>query len=119
MAAMGALAEATVPAGMRWLPKRMEVDYLAKASSDLICVAETTEADWAGAGGARAGMRHPRRRHRRGAGRDPPLGHAEALTAQAPAPGTTSISVPAGRATAVRPRRASRRSSQTASRDSP
>lgn len=48
-AAMGALAEATVPPGMRWLPKRMEVDYLAKASSDLVCVAETTEADWAGA----------------------------------------------------------------------
>jgi acyl-coenzyme A thioesterase PaaI-like protein len=47
-AAMGALAEATVPSGMRWLPKRMEVDYLAKASSDLVCIAETTEADWAG-----------------------------------------------------------------------
>jgi acyl-coenzyme A thioesterase PaaI-like protein len=46
-AAMGGLAEATVPTGMRWLPKRMEVDYLAKASSDLVCIAETTEADWA------------------------------------------------------------------------
>jgi len=48
-AAMGALAEATTPSGMRWLPKRMEVDYLAKATTDLVCTAETTEADWDGA----------------------------------------------------------------------
>jgi acyl-coenzyme A thioesterase PaaI-like protein len=48
-AAMGALAEATTPDGMRWLPKRMEVDYLAKATTDLVCIAETTEADWDGA----------------------------------------------------------------------
>ncbi|KHL17773.1 acyl-coenzyme A thioesterase PaaI-like protein [Mumia flava] len=48
-AAMGLLAEATVPSDMRWLPKGMEVAYLAKATSDLTCVAETTEADWAGA----------------------------------------------------------------------
>jgi acyl-coenzyme A thioesterase PaaI-like protein len=48
-AAMGALAEATVPEGMRWLPKGMEVSYLAKSTSDLVCEASTTEADWAGA----------------------------------------------------------------------
>lgn len=48
-AAMGALAEATVPAGKRWLPKGMEVEYVGKASSDITCVAQTTEADWAGA----------------------------------------------------------------------
>jgi acyl-coenzyme A thioesterase PaaI-like protein len=48
-AAMGGLAEATVPSGMRWLPKRMEVDYLAKASSDLVCIAETSPEDWDGA----------------------------------------------------------------------
>jgi acyl-coenzyme A thioesterase PaaI-like protein len=46
-AAMGALAEATVPDGMRWLPKGMEVSYLAKSSSDLICTATTTPQDWA------------------------------------------------------------------------
>jgi acyl-coenzyme A thioesterase PaaI-like protein len=48
-AAMGALAEATVPAGKRWLPKAMEVEYAAKAGSDITCVAETTPADWDGA----------------------------------------------------------------------
>ncbi len=45
-AAMGLLAEATCPADSRWLPKGMEVEYLAKSSGDLICTAETTEADW-------------------------------------------------------------------------
>ncbi|KAA1420641.1 DUF4442 domain-containing protein [Mumia zhuanghuii] len=48
-AAMGLLAEATVPKGYRWLPKGMDVAYLAKSTSDLVCVAETTEADWANA----------------------------------------------------------------------
>ena len=45
-AAMGALAEATVPAGKRWLPKGMEVAYLAKATSDLTCSAETDPDAW-------------------------------------------------------------------------
>jgi acyl-coenzyme A thioesterase PaaI-like protein len=45
-AAMGALAEATVPPGKRWLPKGMEVEYVAKASSDITCVAETEPSDW-------------------------------------------------------------------------
>jgi acyl-coenzyme A thioesterase PaaI-like protein len=48
-AAMGLLAEATCPPDMRWLPKGMEVQYLAKSTSSLTCTAETTEADWAGA----------------------------------------------------------------------
>ncbi|RLV57039.1 DUF4442 domain-containing protein [Aeromicrobium phragmitis] len=48
-AAMGLLAEATVPAGHRWLPKGMEVEYLAKSTSDLVCRAETTPGDWDGA----------------------------------------------------------------------
>ncbi|MPZ94779.1 MAG: DUF4442 domain-containing protein [Propionibacteriales bacterium] len=47
-AAMGALAEATIPAGRRWLPKAMQVEYVAKATSDITCVAETSEADWTG-----------------------------------------------------------------------
>jgi acyl-coenzyme A thioesterase PaaI-like protein len=46
-AAMGALAEATVPAGKRWLPKGMEVRYLARSDSDLVCTARTTPQDWA------------------------------------------------------------------------
>ncbi len=48
-AAMGLLAEATCPDGMRWLPKGMEVSYLAKSTTALTCTAETTEADWDGA----------------------------------------------------------------------
>ncbi|GAB2649110.1 hotdog fold domain-containing protein [Kribbella swartbergensis] len=45
-AAMGALAEATIPPGKRWLPKGMEVAYLAKSTSDLTCSAETDPDDW-------------------------------------------------------------------------
>ncbi len=47
-AAMGALAEATVPAHKRWIPKGMEVDYTAKATSDITCVAETDPEQWTG-----------------------------------------------------------------------
>ena len=49
-AAMGLLAEATTPPGRRWIPRGMQVSYLAKSSTDLLCVAETDPADWAGAG---------------------------------------------------------------------
>ncbi len=45
-AAMGALAEATVPAGKRWIPKGMQVEYVGKATSDIVCFAETEPADW-------------------------------------------------------------------------
>jgi acyl-coenzyme A thioesterase PaaI-like protein len=55
-AAMGALAEATVPRGRRWIPKGMSVDYTAKATSDIRCIAETDPQQWArgdaGASGA-------------------------------------------------------------------
>ena len=47
-AAMGALAEATVPPGKRWIPKGMEVDYTAKATSDITCIAETDPTAWTG-----------------------------------------------------------------------
>ena len=46
-AAMGLLAEATCPADHRWLPKGMEVEYLAKSTTDLVCTAESTAEDWA------------------------------------------------------------------------
>jgi acyl-coenzyme A thioesterase PaaI-like protein len=49
-AAMGALAEATIPPARRWIPRGMEVEYTAKATSDIRCVAETDPADWARAG---------------------------------------------------------------------
>jgi acyl-coenzyme A thioesterase PaaI-like protein len=47
-AAMGALAEATIPSHMRWIPKGMEVAYTAKADGDVTCVAETDPAQWTG-----------------------------------------------------------------------
>jgi acyl-coenzyme A thioesterase PaaI-like protein len=47
-AAMGALAEATVPRDKRWIPKGMDVSYTAKAVSDITCIAETDAAAWTG-----------------------------------------------------------------------
>ena len=47
-AAMGALAEVTIPQGKRWIPKGMEVSYTAKATSDITCIAETDAEDWTG-----------------------------------------------------------------------
>ena len=45
-AAMGLLAEATTPPGRRWIPKGMTVSYLAKSTTDLLCIAATDPADW-------------------------------------------------------------------------
>lgn len=47
-AAMGALAEATVPGDKRWIPKGMEVSYAAKATSNITCIAETDPEAWTG-----------------------------------------------------------------------
>jgi acyl-coenzyme A thioesterase PaaI-like protein len=47
-AAMGALAEVTIPAHQRWIPKGMEVAYTAKADSDVTCIAETDPEQWTG-----------------------------------------------------------------------
>jgi len=47
-AAMGALAEATIPAGKRWIPKGMDISYTAKATSDITCIAETDPEQWTG-----------------------------------------------------------------------
>lgn len=47
-AAMGALAEASIPATKRWIPKGMEVAYTAKADSDITCIAETDPGQWTG-----------------------------------------------------------------------
>lgn len=47
-AAMGALAEVSIPADKRWIPKGMEVAYTAKATSDITCIAETDPQQWAG-----------------------------------------------------------------------
>jgi acyl-coenzyme A thioesterase PaaI-like protein len=45
-AAMGALAEASIPPHRRWIPKGMEVTYPSKATSDITCIAETDPRDW-------------------------------------------------------------------------
>ena len=45
-AAMGALAEASIPSHRRWIPKGMEVAYTAKAKGDITCVAETDRVQW-------------------------------------------------------------------------
>lgn len=47
-AAMGALAEVSIPADKRWIPKGMEVAYTAKATGDITCIAETDRAQWLG-----------------------------------------------------------------------
>ncbi len=47
-AAMGALAEATIPADRRWIPKGMDISYTAKATSDITCIAETDPGQWTG-----------------------------------------------------------------------
>ncbi|WP_139981421.1 hotdog fold domain-containing protein [Nocardioides litoris] len=47
-AAMGALAEVSIPAGKRWIPRGMEVRYTAKATSDIVCTAETDRGQWTG-----------------------------------------------------------------------
>ena len=44
--AMGALAEASIPSHLRWIPKGMTVRYTAKADSDIRIVAQTPEDSW-------------------------------------------------------------------------
>ncbi len=45
-AAMGVLAEATIPSNKRWIPKGMDISYTAKATSDITCIAETDPEQW-------------------------------------------------------------------------
>ena len=45
-AAMGALAEATIPTHKRWIPKGMDISYTAKATTDITCIAETDPEQW-------------------------------------------------------------------------
>lgn len=47
-AAMGALAEVTIPDDKRWIPKGMDITYTAKATSDVRCIAETDPEQWTG-----------------------------------------------------------------------
>lgn len=45
-AAMGAMAEASIPAHLRWLPKGMDVRYTAKATGDIRATAEVADNAW-------------------------------------------------------------------------
>ena len=45
-AAMGALAETTIPDDKRWIPKGMDISYTAKATGDVTCIAETDPEQW-------------------------------------------------------------------------
>jgi len=45
-AAMGALAESTIPSDKRWIPKGMDISYTAKATTDITCIAETDPEQW-------------------------------------------------------------------------
>ena len=44
--AMGAVAEASIPKHLRWLPKGMNVEYLAKTTSDVTIEAKVSEQTW-------------------------------------------------------------------------
>lgn len=48
--AMGALAEATIPSTLRWIPKGMELEYVAMADSTVLATADTDPSDWTGPG---------------------------------------------------------------------
>lgn len=46
----GTMTDASIPAGCRWIPKAMSVEYLAKAKTDLRAIADGSQLDWSGAG---------------------------------------------------------------------
>ncbi|PKM29495.1 MAG: DUF4442 domain-containing protein [Gammaproteobacteria bacterium HGW-Gammaproteobacteria-11] len=48
--AAGLMTDVTIPAGARWIPKGMTVEYLLKAKTDLTAVACGEGIDWSSAG---------------------------------------------------------------------
>ena len=46
----GTMTDASIPAGYRWIPKGMTVQYLAKAKTSVRAVADGTEVRWTEAG---------------------------------------------------------------------
>ena len=44
--AMGFMAEASIPAHLRWIPKGMTLNYPAKAGSDIRCTATVADDSW-------------------------------------------------------------------------
>ena len=46
----GTMTDVSIPAGARWIPKGMTVEYLAKAKTDVRAVADGSQIDWSSAG---------------------------------------------------------------------
>ena len=46
----GTMTDVSIPAGGRWIPKGMTVEYLAKAKTDVTAVADGSGLDWSTAG---------------------------------------------------------------------
>lgn len=44
--AAGTMTDASIPAGCRWIPRGMTVEYLAKADGDVRAVADGAAVDW-------------------------------------------------------------------------
>ncbi|MET0849434.1 MAG: hotdog fold domain-containing protein [Pseudomonas sp.] len=44
--AAGTMTDVSIPAGARWIPKGMTVEYLAKAKTDVTAVADGEAVDW-------------------------------------------------------------------------
>jgi acyl-coenzyme A thioesterase PaaI-like protein len=47
--AAGMCTEVTIPVGMRWIPRGMTIEYLAKAETDVTATARLEKTEWAGA----------------------------------------------------------------------
>jgi len=47
--AAGMCTEVTIPLGMRWIPRGMTIEYLARADTDVIATARLDRNDWTGA----------------------------------------------------------------------
>jgi len=49
----GTMTDVSIPAGRRWIPRGMTVEYLAKATGDIRAVADGSEVDWNALGDVR------------------------------------------------------------------
>jgi len=47
--AAGMCTEVTIPVGMRWIPRGMTIEYLAKAETDVTATAHLDKTEWTGA----------------------------------------------------------------------
>jgi acyl-coenzyme A thioesterase PaaI-like protein len=47
--AAGMCTEVTIPVGMRWIPRGMTIEYLAKAESEVTATARLDKTEWTGA----------------------------------------------------------------------